>query len=1126
MKVRTPISAVIALAMLGAPFMAQAQDPAAVFKVVQQLRSENKPADALQQVEKVLSVYGNPQNRVGKQFAHYTPFFLWQKASILADTGEYDKACEVLNDLATNALYKDATMIEHSKTLPGQEEGYLPLLTMSLFQQGYVRYKQAAGTKEKPGDQAAYAKCIPLLEAYLKRYEAGRVSKKEKQEKLDSRVYLLLLQAYLLQETPNFEKAGEYMTKMGQAKTLLPDEMVMNGLDTVMTVARKDPSYIEWVAKMIQANPGNFHVAPHRLAPYMGILYNYGIETIKVISDALANGNLDQAAKAAEAANLLTGIMPDTAEVQLAAEGVYKLIGDHSNVRDRSMGLVYSGPTNKVLGEQLGGLVKDHTELEAFGMLQTANAMAKMGSNRLAKAGYKVLIDRYPKLTQKKDEKTQELRDINYLQYSQLCRATGDEKTAVAYETKVNPDNVGDGNKNVVAINKMTRFTREQKWDKVVPAADEVLAAINEKSDPLTYVAACFSKIAAYYNLHRMKDVTREGEKLIKSGLLQEKEGGLNKEQVSNYEPQTLFFVMDAYKELGAEDRKNYDRAIELGDKFIEKYASVNLEENPLAPSIYFDAITTLLKRRGNGDENKERADLEKALKFCDIIAKNWKEHELYPTSRLLAGSILINGDDDAEKPKGLIYLEEAVPAALKLPDGKGKSVASNALFWLASFSPEYDPREGEDEAGKQARIEGYFGTFWKDVDAEGDDFALQMAILQLGRVLEAKDKEAYEVCLKRAQDVIGREATYAFKNNTQNPELEASLNTFVEDYVNGEKELHNKELTLAEKTNYLTNFPGVEKDDKYTNAILRMALLNSMTEAATAAKRAGKAEEQEALERDCRNFVREMRGAFKPEDLTNYICVKMGQYELENSRRFPAGPDREQSVATALTYFEEVLSRGKDQQNEATLGRAQALSLSEDKAKQQEAHALYAKLAGVQNPEVAGPALIGLTDLNMSTGNYRDAVDTAGKFMAIRGGGTAKQRLEMQLKLAEAYCNSGQVQEGIQTYVNLYSQNRGNISFSAPAIKGIMTQFWKRNNPSSGDRLKNNFKQSDRWRAWNTGRDYVQKIRQAKIDQKMTSAERDLFREVVVLVDEYGKDAAVQREEKAKNDFQSQLSK
>ena len=50
--------------------------------------------------------------------------------------------------------------------------------------------------------------------------------------------------------------------------------------------------------------------------------------------------------------------------------------------------------------------------------------------------------------------------------------------------------------------------------------------------------------------------------------------------------------------------------------------------------------------------------------------------------------------------------------------------------------------------------------------------------------------------------------------------------------------------------------------------------------------------------------------------------------------------------------------------------------------------------------------------------------------------------------------------------------------------------------------------------------------IRRSGIDKKMTPGERDLFNEVTILVDEYGKDSAVQREEKEKNDFQSKIKK
>ena len=109
---------------------------------------------------------------------------------------------------------------------------------------------------------------------------------------------------------------------------------------------------------------------------------------------------------------------------------------------------------------------------------------------------------------------------------------------------------------------------------------------------------------------------------------------------------------------------------------------------------------------------------------------------------------------------------------------------------------------------------------------------------------------------------------------------------------------------------------------------------------------------------------------------------------------------------------------------------------------------------------------------------------------------------------------------------MNLYSQNRGNITFSAPACKAMMEQYWKRNNPTSGDRLKGTFKQSDHWLAWNTGQNYVEQIRRSGIEAKMTPGERDKFNEVKLLLDQYAKDPKVQAEDKERKAFQAQLSK
>ena len=1126
MNTYTPLAAVFAMAAVGAPLVCQAQDPAAEYKNVATLRAAKKNAEALQVVDRVLAAYGNPTSRVAQQFYHFTPFFYWQKGEILVQMGELDKAYDVFKQLSGTEAFKAPAMLQRSKELPGQkEEGYAPLLSAAKFQMGNIRYQQAVGKEGKSGDAAKFEECIPLLEEYLKLYETRKVTKKELSWKLDGKVCFLLMQSYLLKPSPDFAKAGEYMEKGRKAKAALPDDMLMSGLNTVLNVALKNPQYIAWGSKLIESNPSSFHMPAERMAPHGAALFNFGIAATKVWEEALREGDMKLAADAARTTYSLFGLVPDVAETTQALRGVTKLLGDTTaRISDDKLGVTIDGARAKALTPKYEALTNEHTELEAYATLSLANVAAQMGSNRLAKAGYKVLLDRYPKMRQKKGEESTELRDLNYLQYAQFSRLTGDEETATKYENMLDPSKVGAGNKNTVVLNKMARLVREKQWEEVVPVADEVIAGMSNDVGSPNYVSAVFSKLAALYMLHRYEDVVKTGEEFLSSGMLTP--GKLTEEQVRQYEPQSMFFVSDAYKELAAQDPANLDKALTAAENFMKKYPVLNAAENPMAPNVYYNAVTVLLKRRGHGDPAADKQDLEKALRYCEVIGNHWKENDLYPTARLLAGSILINGEDDSVKPNGIIALEEAADSALKQPDGKGKPIAANALFWLASYGVEY-PRDGEDESALNARIDGYLDRFWKEADYEGNPYALQTVSLLLSRAENSHSAEVFDAAEQKAKEIIAREANFAFKKNIQNPDLEKTINSYVVSFVNGQKTLHNKDLTIEEKTELFTNFPGISKDDKYTNAILHMALLNSMNEAMVAAKRAGEADRASQIERDIARSFRQMRDAFKPADLTNFICVQVGNYEVDYARRLPAGSnDRKEEVNMALSYFNQVIERHRDMVKEASLGKANALALSDDDGKRKEAFDLYTQLASGTDPAVVGPALIGLTDLNMSTRNFKAAVDSAGKFVDMRGVGTGKERLSMMLKLGEAFCESGDVQKGLQTYMNLYAQNRGNITFSAPACKAIMEQLWKRNTPTSGDRLKGDFKQSDRWRAWNTGQDYVTQVKKAGIEAKMTPAERDLFNEVTILLDQYAKDPKVQQEEKEKNAFQAQLKK
>ncbi len=1117
----TTVASVLAMAALSAPMVCQAQDPATFYGQIQKLTQAGKPADALELCDKVISVYGKPSSRVAAQFAHMVPFFCWQKASILSTLGRYDEACAAFKDIYTNESFKKKEMIERSKAIPGQPNGYEPYLTAAMFQEGYNRFMQASGTPGKPGDASKFEEAIPVLEEYLKLYQSGKVSSTEKAQKLDGKICFLLMQANLMKQTPDFKKAEQFLEKSRTAKAPLPDNMAMGGLDTVIRVASSNPEYIDWGHKVISSNPANFDLGPVRLARYGAQFLNQGIKSASLVDKALRKGDEKTAAAAARTEMALFSLIPDVIEARIALTQNIKSLGKYAKpLPDKHAELVLNAKEQKQLLKMYDGFTKTNMQVEAYAIITAANTSLQYGSSRLAKAGYQILLDRYPKLSQKgKDGKMVSMKDKNYFQYSQLCRATGDEAKAVEYEGKVDGSKMGADGSNTILVNTMARLLKEQKWAEVIPAADAVMKAYDADKAGDRYVTAQFSKVASYYKLGQSDKVVKEGVALLDGGTLVP--GKIKEKQVNTYKSQTMFFVLDSYLKMARLDPINLDKCLEYVSRYTKEFPTMDIKQNPLVANVYYSGVDALLKRRGHGDPAADAKDLARALDYCNVIAENWKENDLYPTARLLTGSILINGEDEARKPEGIVALEECADASIK-QGKKGMSTAANALFWLVSYGREMK-RDGEDDAAHKARVQGYADRFWAEADYEGNPYALQMAALDLTRAMDANDKAAYETALTKAQQIIAREANLAFTNNKQNPELEMTINSYVLKYVDGHKQLLGKELSLEEKAAHFNSFPGISKDDKYTNAILRMALLNSMEEAKKQAKRDGNEGLVAQLDRDIAQTFRQMTDSFKPSDLTNFICVQVGNYEVDYAKRLPDQNSKMQELNTALTYFDQVLSRNTDMINEANLGKANALALTGNAAK--EAEALYQKLAGNSNNEVAGPALFGLTQLYMATQDYAKAVTCADKYVNNRANRGA-DRLKMMMMLGEAFAGTGDIAKGLQTYMNLYNQNRGNISYSAPACKAMMELMWKRATPASGDRMKGTFKQSDHWRAWTTGQDYVTQIRKAGIEEKMTPDERDKFNEVVKLVAQYAADPGVQKEDKEKKAFQAKLGK
>ncbi|MBQ2379949.1 MAG: hypothetical protein II295_06100 [Akkermansia sp.] len=1114
-------AAVLAVAAFSAPMVCQAQDPATAARQVQSLLDAGKVNDAIAVCDKMIATYGNSKSRLAAQFAHYEPFFHWRKGNILFAAKQYAAAYEAFKTINTDARFQNKKLRDRALAEKSMNDGngYEPYLTASLFYMGYSKFQEAVGDPKAkpaiPGNPAKFAEAIPDMENYLKLYQSGKISKMEKEQKMDGKLCFMLLQAYLLKPEPDFKKAGEYLEKSRTAKAALPDDMAMSGLATILKVAGENPEHIGWVYKVIRSNPHSFNLGPVRLARYGSQFFNPALTSAKQVSENLKKGNMTQADEATKTTYELLGLVPEIEETRRALHGMYSTLkGYKGAVPDPATGASYRASDCAALFKNYDKLGKAKTQMEAYALIAAANVAQQYGSNRLAKAGYQILMDRYPGLMQNSKDGAKSMKDKNTFQLAQLCRATGDEETAVALESKVDTKEMGEGGQVALLINKMARLTKEENWEEASSVAAEVIKATQDSKQGAHYAPARFVQVAAAWKLKKWEDVITLGEAALSEDIFAEAaKGGKYKEAtaVAN-ETQTRYFIIDAHSNLARKDVSHWDKLLTCVEAYIAKFP----KEETLLPNVYFQGIDTLLKRQGGGKPEAMAKDMEKALAYCSTFAEKFPQNTLYPHVRMLTGNILINGEDEARKPEGIVALQDAVEAGLKTD--KGKSVAANALYMLSSYGREI-ALEGEDDAAQAKRAQGYVKRFWAEADFEGCEYSLKMVNITLNDAAEV-DKATFEAAVKQAQTIIAREANYGLANNSINTDMESTINGYASTYVDGYKKFNKADLSLEEQVKHFSEFPGIVKEDKYTNAILRMAMLTSMSQAQAKLAKDKDKDGAARMEQEIGKEFRRMTNEFKPSDLTQFICVQVGNYEVDYARRLNDANMRNEEATTALSYFEEAISRGGEYTEQAKLGKASALGLTNDDSKKKESAQMFETLAASQDQEIAGPALFGITKLHMATGNYAEAVKSAKRF---EDAGIRTGRKDMQLLYGEALAKNKDYDNALVAYTNLY-QDMGNIAYSAPACKALMEIYWERNTPATGDRLAGTFKPSDHWRAWNTAQVYVKRIRESKLETKMTPDDRDKYNEVVTLLNQYAADAGVQREDKENKAFQAQI--
>ncbi len=1106
--------AMIALTAFIAPEVCYAQNPTRNYNQIKQLLGAGKAQEALKLCNDTIAFLANPKSRVGSQFAYLLPFFYWEQAAAHEALGDYDAADKSYDTIMTEKRFREKKMIDAAAKNPGAPLDYRHFFTQSMFKRAVNAYNRAAGSEKKPGDPKYYPIALEQLEKYYQLLSRGAVSAQEKQLKLDAQICLLIIQSALFQAEPNFELAQKYLEISRKSRAPIPDEMVMSSLNSISRVAKENPQYLPWVDKIVSAAPEQYDLGTLRSGRYASMFLQQGADATNAVGTFLGEGKANDAIGAARSSLVMFSLVPDSKRTldELGTQVKYTEASTNKRLPDAGWQVAYNPDVQKQVLAIFDNLKKDNMAFEAMSVLGSAQLSDSFGSDRLVKAAYQVVTDQYPNYsTRAADGKVVPFNDKNRLQLMSLHSKLGETDAAAAIEKSLEAAGGGaftDDDKNNLLAGRAVRYLNEGNYEACLETAAELEKAYEGNKTHLNYTNALFFRLAALYRLERFEELAEAGEIFLKA----EHTGGKIDTQL---ETQALFFMMSAYNKLGIIDAKHYDRGLELVRDYIVKYPSQDLSENQgILPRVYYCGVDTFAKR-ANTKEGEERArDLDEAYQYCMEITKYWPDHDLSPICYLLAGNILINGEDEKRKVEGIELLINAANSGITANTPDSKAIASNALYWLVSYSPEISmPNETPEAAAK--RIAGYYDEYWEKVDQPGDAYVLMMAYLTMKRAAETGDLAKLEAASDRMKSLFARESAQSAKTGIVNQDLQNTFPSYVDLYFDTLKKL-GKELSYADKLAFHRDFPGIGADDKIMRSIIdinAIGLMNEQLSSIAPEDTAAVAAQQEEIDRAFRDMLRN----YKPSDLSSYGNVELGNFLVNYVQALPES--RQSDRATAVSYFDHVInSQDLSLRGAAMLGKANALALATDANVRGQAQPLYNQVVDMQDADLTGGALLGLTRLLMAQGDYAGAIASSNEY--IRSAANNESRLEMMMLLADAYAKSGDERNALLTYLNLYNQNRSRVTYSAPACVASMELLWKRNNPSTGDRLANTFKPSDKWNAWNMGQSYVKWVVDGNIEEKMTPSDRDKYRAVVRAVEQYDADPDVQREDQQKREF------
>lgn len=365
---------------------------------------------------------------------------------------------------------------------------------------------------------------------------------------------------------------------------------------------------------------------------------------------------------------------------------------------------------------------------------------------------------------------------------------------------------------------------------------------------------------------------------------------------------------------------------------------------------------------------------------------------------------------------------------------------------------------------------------------SEGSPYKSQIAVITLPAL---KTAGRGKEGLEKMREVI---ATIAKADNKSG--LEELINSYRDEYLetNGMQSL--KEQFYA--------FPNISLNEKEAQALLRISLIGAYEQVEEEAVKAGNQAELIKIRAAVKALFIDLKSDFNPKILSPLSLIKVADF-IRNKTATPK---------EATAYYQELLDRDNQEfKFPAMTGLADLYVKSgqTDKGVQ-----LLEKIyTQATTDKMKAEALFGQIEAHIAKGAWAKVNAKSKEYLDTLNEKTKRpryrqNRADVNYSYALSFEKLGKTDDAIAAYLKTYSGSyMGTIRVSAPAVERLMKLWWKRNKPAQNEAAA-----SDRQGAYNAGWNYIEFTKNIK--SKMTPEEKANWEKVEALVKQYEADPAV----------------